>query len=99
MRIFFGLKATPLNTLQKAKNKGSDQSARMRRLVCTFVIHIPRRQVFERRGTCDFEVSHCDQIVFSHEMVYLILCVAKLVLLNVISAAKSLVKTLNLCNS
>ena len=31
-------------------NKGADQSARMRRLVCAFVVRKPRRQVFSRRG-------------------------------------------------
>ena len=27
-------------------NKGADQTARMRRLICTFVVHIGQKQVF-----------------------------------------------------
>ena len=37
-------------TYQKANNKGADQSARMRRLVCVCVVRNPRRQVFSRCG-------------------------------------------------
>ena len=36
---------------QKANYKGAEQSARMRRLVCTFVVRKSRRHVFWRRGT------------------------------------------------
>ena len=35
---------------QKAKNKGTDQSALMRRLICAFVVRKPQKQVFSRRG-------------------------------------------------
>ena len=38
------------DTFQKANNKGADQTARMRRLVCAYVI-TPGRQVFSRRGS------------------------------------------------
>ena len=40
------------NNVQKAYNKGTDQSACMRtgRLVCTFVVCIPPKQVFSRQG-------------------------------------------------
>ena len=34
--------------LSKANNKGADQTAGMRRLVCVFVVHNHRRQVFSR---------------------------------------------------
>ena len=34
------------DTFQKAKNKGTDQSAQMHRLVCTFVFCKPQRQLF-----------------------------------------------------
>ena len=34
------------DTFQKANNKGADQSARGRRLVCAFVFRMLRRQVF-----------------------------------------------------
>ena len=38
-------------TFQKVNNKGADQTARMRRLVCDCVVKKkPRRQVFSRRG-------------------------------------------------
>ena len=38
------------DTFQKENNKGADQTARMRRLVCACVIRKSRRQVFSRRG-------------------------------------------------
>ena len=42
------------DTLQKANNKGTDQSAAwMRKLVCAFVVHKPQRQVFLCRGPFD----------------------------------------------
>ena len=34
------------DTFQKVNNKGADQSARMRRLVCTFVVFNLQKQVF-----------------------------------------------------
>ena len=34
------------NTFQNANNKGADQSARMRRLVCTFVVRKPPKTGF-----------------------------------------------------
>ena len=36
------------NTFQNANNKGADQTAQMRRLVCVFVVCKHRRQVFSR---------------------------------------------------
>ena len=35
---------------QKVNNKGADQTARMRRLVCVFVVRIQQSQVISRRG-------------------------------------------------
>ena len=35
-----------LNTLQAANNKCADQTARMRKLVCSIVVHIQQNQVF-----------------------------------------------------
>ena len=38
------------DTFQKANNKGADQSARMHKLVCAFVVPKPRRLFFSRQG-------------------------------------------------
>ena len=38
-------------TIQVANNKGADQTARMRRLVCAFVVHIWHKQIFSWRGS------------------------------------------------
>ena len=38
------------STLQKVNNKGADQTAQMRRLVCTFAIHMHQSQVFSRQA-------------------------------------------------
>ena len=38
------------DSFQLANNKGADQTAHMGRLVCTFVVRKPRRQIFSRRG-------------------------------------------------
>ena len=51
---------------QKAKDKGADQSSRMGRLVCAFVVRKPRRQVF---SCCD--PSH--KIVILWNMLYFFL--------------------------
>ena len=50
-------------TFQKENNKGTDQTARMRRLVCACVVRKPRRQVFSWRGpfcrhTASFKISN-----------------------------------------
>ena len=37
------------DTIQKVNKKGADQSVYLRRLVCTFVVRKPGRQVFLRR--------------------------------------------------
>ena len=37
-------------TFQKAENKGADQCAQMRRLICFFVVRKYRSQGFSRRG-------------------------------------------------
>ena len=34
-------------------NKGADQTARMRSLICAFVVHIWQKQVFSCRGSID----------------------------------------------
>ena len=41
----------PYGAFQKANYKGAEQSTRMRRLVCAFVVRKSRRHVFWRRGT------------------------------------------------
>ena len=38
-------------TIQAANNKGADQTARMRRLICAFVVHIWHKQVFSLHGS------------------------------------------------
>ena len=38
-------------SFQEANNKGADQTARMRILVCAFVVRKPRRQVFSPRSS------------------------------------------------
>ena len=38
------------DTFQKTNNKGADQAAQMRRLVCAFVVHKPQRRFFSHRG-------------------------------------------------
>ena len=39
-----------VEAFQKANSKGADQSGRMHRLVCTFVVRKPQRQVFSHQG-------------------------------------------------
>ena len=48
------------DTYQKANNKGTDQSARMRRLVCAYVVRKHRRQIFSRPHTV---IMLCKQLV------------------------------------
>ena len=43
------------HTFQIANNKGADQTARMRRLVCAFVVRQQKSQGFLRRGPYDVE--------------------------------------------
>ena len=45
-----GLKQVYDMIFQKVNNKGADQSVRKRRLVCSFVVRKPLRQVFSHRG-------------------------------------------------
>ena len=42
---------TSYYTIKAANDKGADQTARMRRLICTFVGRIWGKQVFSRRGS------------------------------------------------
>ena len=44
-------------TVLIANNKGADQTARKRRLVCNFVVRKQQSQGFLRRGLYDFETS------------------------------------------
>ena len=37
--------------MQAVNNKGTDQTARMRRLICAFVVRIMYKQVFSWRGS------------------------------------------------
>ena len=46
-------------TFQNENNKGADQSIRMRRLVCAFVVRKPERQVFSRRWQFHGRYSQC----------------------------------------
>ena len=50
------------DTFQKANNKGADQSVQMRRLVCAFVVHKPRRQVFSYGGTYYVRLEFLDSL-------------------------------------
>ena len=46
------------DTIQNENNKGPDQSARMHRLVCSFVVRKPpKRQVFSRGGPNDIRIE------------------------------------------
>ena len=44
-------------TCQIANNKGVDQTAQMRRLIYTFVVHKQQSQDFSRRGSYDVEAQ------------------------------------------
>ena len=44
-------------TFQIAKNKGADQTARVRRLVCAFVFCKQQSKSFSSRGTYDVEAN------------------------------------------
>ena len=41
--------------LSNKSNKGADQTVQMHSLICAFVVHKPRRQVFSRQGPYLFE--------------------------------------------
>ena len=43
-------------TIQAANNKGADQTARMRRLICAFVVCIRHKQVFSWNGSFKWSV-------------------------------------------
>ena len=47
----FGFSKYRKCTIQAAKKKGADQTARMRRLICAFVVGIWHKQVFSWRGS------------------------------------------------
>ena len=44
-------------SFQIANNKGADQAARMRRLICAFVVRKQQSQGFARLGPYDVEVQ------------------------------------------
>ena len=44
-------------TVHIVNNKRADQTARMRRLVCAFVVHKQQSQGFSRRGPYDAEAQ------------------------------------------
>ena len=52
----FGFSKCRYYTMQAANNKGADQTARMHRLICTFVVRIWHKQVFSWR--CSYN-KHC----------------------------------------
>ena len=45
------------STLQKVNNKGADQTAEMRRLVCAFAVHMHQSRFFLRTSFCDSLMS------------------------------------------
>ena len=47
-----------LYTLQAANNKGADQTARMRSLVCTIVVHIKQNQVLTTKAHIICYIRH-----------------------------------------
>ena len=47
-------------TFQITNNKDADQTARMLRLVCTFVVRILKSQVFSRQGPFIFDPCHVE---------------------------------------
>ena len=44
-------------TFQIENNKGTDQTARMRRLFCVFDVRKQQSQSFSHRGTCDVKAQ------------------------------------------
>ena len=50
-RVFEILEHLPYFAIQMANNKGADQTARMRRLICAFVVRKHQSQGFPHRGT------------------------------------------------
>ena len=51
-RVFkFWLQQEEVWYYEAANNKGADQTARMRRLICTFVVRIGQKQVFSWCGS------------------------------------------------
>ena len=44
-------------TFQMTNDKGADQTARMRRLICAFVVRKQLNQGFPRRGSYDVEAQ------------------------------------------
>ena len=48
---YFGFRKYRYYTTVEATNKGADQSARMRRLICTYVVRIWLKQLFPWRGS------------------------------------------------
>ena len=50
-------------SFQLANDKCADQSSRMRRLVCAFVVRKPRRLFFSRRGPYDNGVNRIRQMI------------------------------------
>ena len=58
------------NTFQRAKNKGSEQSAQMGRLVCTFVVRMSEQnQIFSR--SISLGSFACNKVGFSHFKVHI----------------------------
>ena len=56
-------------------NKGADQTARMRRLICAFVVRIWQKQVFSWRGSpywwkmLSVVTQDCDKLFWSHRVI------------------------------
>ena len=51
-------------TIQATNNKGADQTARMRRLICTFFVRILLKQTFSWRGS--IKISFTWMFCFCH---------------------------------
>ena len=49
----FGYRNKRSRTISAANNKGADQNARMRRLICAFAVRIWHKQIFSWRGLAD----------------------------------------------
>ena len=56
----FGYRNWRYYTIHAANNKGADQAARMRRVICAFVVRIWHKQVFSWRGSYN-KIVKCDR--------------------------------------
>ena len=53
------------DSCQNVNNKRADQTARMRRLICTFIVCRPQTQEFSRRGPYENELTEaCVTVIY-----------------------------------